>query len=130
MGIAKLMGSIGKKKIVAQQIVPAGKPGGICAVLDYPQPGEKITVPHYTFRVGTTGDIARVEISLNTGPWQACRNAAGYWWYDWSGYTGGRYQLAVRAQTKDSQEFTSEPCKFQVALPTDAKPPRTSRAKP
>lgn len=130
MGIAKLMGAIGKKKNVAQKSEPAVKPGEVRATLDHPQQGEKITAPHYTFRVGTTGDIARVEISLNDGPWQACRNAVGYWWYDWADYAAGRYQAAARAETKDGQVFTSEPCKFQVALPADAKPPRTPRAKP
>lgn len=130
MGITKMVGSMIKKKTAAPKAEDTVKPGEICAVLDYPQQGEKITAPHYTFRVGTIGDISRVEISLNDGPWQACRNAAGYWWYDWSGYTAGRYQLAVRAQTIDNQEFTSEPCKFQVALATEAKQPKTPRAKP
>ncbi len=129
MGIAKMVESMKKKKAAAPETGNTVKPGEICAVLDYPQQGEKITVPHYTFRVGTIGDIARVEISLNDGPWQACRNAAGYWWYDWSGYTGGRYQLAVRAQTKDNREFTAEPCKFQVALATDVKQPKTPKLK-
>lgn len=84
MGIAKMVWSMNKKKTAAPNIADTVKPGEICAMLDYPQQGEKITAPHYTFRIGTVGDIARVEISLNDGPWQACRNAAGYWWYDWS----------------------------------------------
>lgn len=129
MGIAKLIGSISKKKILARQIMPAVKTSEVRATLDHPQQGENITAPHYTFRIGAAGDTARVEISLNDGPWQPCRNSVGYWWYDWSGYAGGRYQAAVRAQTKDNQVFTSEPCKFQVALPTEAKPPRTPRAR-
>lgn len=128
MGITKMVGSMIKKKTAAPEAGVTVRSGEACAVLDYPQPGEKITAPHYAFRIGTIGDIARVEISLNAGPWQACRNAAGYWWYDWSGYTGGRYQLAVRAQTKDNREFTSAPCKFQVALATDVKQPKTPKA--
>lgn len=130
MGIAKMVWSINKKKTAAPKPVDTVKPGEVCAMLDHPQQGEKITAPQYTFRVGTAGDIERVEISIDEGPWQICRNAVGYWWYDWSGYTSGRYQLAVRAQTKDNREFTSEPCKFQVALATDVKQPRTPRAKP
>lgn len=128
MGIAKMVWSMNKKKTAAPKIADTVKPGEVCAVLDHPQQGEKITAPHYTFRVGTIGDIARVEISLDAGPWQACRNAVGYWWYDWSGYTSGRYQLAVRAQTKDNQEVISAPCKFQVALATDVKRPKTPKA--
>lgn len=129
MGIAKLIGSIGKKKIVAQQIVPAVKNSEGRAVLDHPQQGEKITTPHYTFRMGTIGDIARVEISLNEGPWKACRNAVGYWWYDWADYAGGRYQVVARAHAKDGQIFTSEPCKFQVILATDVEQPKTPKVK-
>ena len=116
MGIAKMVWSMNKKKTVAPKIADTVKSGVVCAVLDHPQQGENITAPHYTFRVGTLGDITRVEISINEGPWLPCRNSVGYWWYDWSGYAGGRHQAAVRAQTKDNQEFTSEPCKFQVAL--------------
>lgn len=129
MGIAKMIGAIGKKKVTAQKIEPVVKTGEICAVLDHPQQGEKITAPRYTFRVGTIGAIERVEISLNQGPWEPCRNSVGYWWYDWSGYTAGRYQLAVRAQTKDNQEFTSEPCKFQVVPGTEQKQPKAPKVK-
>lgn len=128
MGIPKMVWSINKKKTAAPETGVVVKPGGLCAVVDHPQQGEKITAPHYTFRVGTNGDIARVEISLNAGPWQACRNAVGYWWYDWSGYTSGRYQLTVRAQTKDNQEFISAPCKFQVVLAADVKQAKTVKA--
>lgn len=114
MGIAKLIGSMGKKKIEGQKIGPVVKTDEVRAVLDHPQQGEKITAPRYTFRIGTLGGIERVEISLNAGPWQACRHSVGYWWYDWADYAAGRYQAAVRAQTKDGQLFTSGPCKFQV----------------
>jgi len=127
MGIAKMVWSMNKKKTAAPKIADAVKPSEVCAVLDHPQQGEKITAPHYTFRVGTIGEITRVEISLNTGPWQACRNSVGYWWYDWADYAAGKYQAAVRAQTKDGQVFTSEPCKFQVALAIEAKQPKTPK---
>lgn len=129
MGIAKMVWSMNKKKTTAPKVVDEIKPSEICAVLDHPQQGEKITVPQYTFRVGTIGAIVRVEISLNDGPWKACRNAVGYWWYDWTDYAAGRYQAAVRAQTKDGHLFTTEPCKFQVALATDVKQPRTPKMK-
>lgn len=115
MGIVKMVWSMNKKKTAAPKVADTVKPVEVCAVLDYPQQGEKITAPHYTFRVGTIGDIARVEISLNEGPWQACRDAAGYWWYDWADYAGGRYQVVARAHAKDGQIFTSEPRDFQVA---------------
>ena len=114
MGISKLIRSISERKTVPHEPGDTVKTGGVCAVLDHPQQGERITAPHYTFRVGTSGEIERVEISINKGPWQPCRNSAGYWWYDWSGYTDGRYQAVARARAKNNQVFTSEPSKFQV----------------
>jgi len=130
MGIAKLIGAIGKKKTVGQKIAPVVKTDAVRAILDHPQQGEKITTPRYTFRIGTLGAIERVEISLNEGPWQACRNAVGYWWYDWADYAAGRYQAVVKAQTKDGQAFTSELYKFQAVSGTANKQPRAPKANP
>ena len=122
MGITKMIKSIGRRKTAPRETEAAVKTGGVSAVLDHPQQGEKITAPQYTFRIGTLGDIELVAISINQGPWQPCRNAAGYWWYDWAGYTVGRYQAEVKAQTKDGRAFTSGPCKFQVVLEPGGKP--------
>lgn len=127
MGITKMIRAIGKKKTVTRETEAATKANGVCAVLDHPQQGEKITAPQYTFRIGTLGDIELVAISINQGPWQPCRNSSGYWWYDWAGYTGGRYQAEVKAQTKDGRFFTSEPYKFQVAFETNGKQPKTPK---
>ncbi|HAF96697.1 MAG TPA: hypothetical protein DER10_10265 [Elusimicrobia bacterium] len=130
MGIAKLIGAISKKKVVGQKLGPVVKTGEGRAILDHPQQGEKISAPRYTFRIGAVGAIERVELSVNEGPWQPCRNSVGYWWYDWADYAAGRYQAAVRAQTKDGQVFTSEPCKFQVVSGTANKQPRAPKANP
>lgn len=121
MGITKMISAIGIRKTAAPETKAAARTGGVSAVLDHPKQGENITAPQYTFRIGTLGDIELVAISINNGPWQPCRNAAGYWWYDWAGYTGGRYQAEVKAQTKDGRFFTSEPYKFQVAFETNRK---------
>lgn len=115
MGIAKMVWSMNKKKTAAPKLGDTVKPGEVCAILDHPQQGEKITASQYTFRIGTIGAIERIEISLNEGPWQACRHSVGYWWYDWADYAAGRFQAVVKAQTKDGQTFTSTPSKFQVA---------------
>ena len=114
MGIAKMVWSITKKKTAVNKTVDVVKPSEVCVVLDHPQQGEKITAPHYTFRAGVSGDIERVEISINKEPGQSCRHSVGYWWYDWSGYKAGRYQVEARAWTKDGQVFTSELRNFQV----------------
>jgi len=130
MGIAKMVWSMNKKKTAAPKLVDTVKPSEVSAVLDHPQQGEKITAPRYTFRIGAVGAVERVEISLNEGPWQACRNAVGYWWYDWADYAAGRYQAVVKGQTKDGQAFTSEPCKFQVVSGTANKQSRAPKTNP
>ncbi|OGR44335.1 MAG: hypothetical protein A2X35_02605 [Elusimicrobia bacterium GWA2_61_42] len=121
MGITKLIKAISKRKIAPNKSGAAPAGGGGRTILDHPQRGEKITSPQYTFRVGATGDIERVEISIDHGAWQPCRYSVGYWWYDWAGYTDGRYQAETRARTKDGRLLTAEPCKFQVAAGLDGK---------
>lgn len=121
MGITKLIRSMGKKKTAPDRTGAVITGGGTRAVLDHPQQGEIITSPQYTFRVGTAGDIELVAVSIDQGPWRPCRNSAGYWWYDWSGYTEGSYQAEAKAQTEDGRVVTSGLCKFQVAFGTDGK---------
>ena len=129
MGITKMMWSTSKKKTETNKTKDAVKPVEVRAVLDHPQQGEKITAPQYTFRIGTLGDIELVAISINNGPWQPCRNAAGYWWYDWAGYTEGRYQAEAEAQTKDGRVFMTGQRNFQVVFGTGGKQTRTTKAK-
>jgi len=114
MRILKLLKPGSKTKTGANEIAAAVKAAGSCVVLDHPQQGEKITAPAYTFRIGTSGDITQVEISIDQGPWQTCRHSVGYWWYDWSSYLVGRHQAVARAKAKDGQMITLEPRKFQV----------------
>ncbi|MFH1619409.1 MAG: hypothetical protein ABIG11_05840 [bacterium] len=114
MVITELLRPGSKRKTATPETGETAKTRKGCVVLDHPQHDEKITSPHYTFRIGATGDMQRVEISLNDGPWQACRHSVGYWWYDWSGYAGGRHQAEVRAWTKNGRVLTSEPRNFQV----------------
>lgn len=116
MGIARLIRSMGKGKTAPNKTGAATAGVGGRVILDHPQRGEKITSPQYTFRVGATGDTERVEISINKGAWQRCRHSVGYWWYDWAGYTDGRYQAAVRAYTKNGPVPASDPAKFLVVL--------------
>ena len=78
--------------------------------IDYPQESEHITSPDYTFRIEAKR-ASQVEISIDNDAWRPCRQAEGYWWYDWSGYMPGKYQAAakIRAQI-DGQQSTSTLC--------------------
>ncbi|MDD5210566.1 MAG: hypothetical protein PHV36_14345 [Elusimicrobiales bacterium] len=129
MGITKMLWSTSKKETEIAKTKEAVKPAGARAMLDHPQQGEKITAPQYTFRIGTIGDIELVAISINNGPWQPCRNSSGYWWYDWAGYTAGKYQAEAKAQTKDGRVFTTGQCNFQVVSGMGEKQTRTPKTK-
>lgn len=110
-----------KRKQAASQNAatpPAENNGRV--MLDYPQSGETVNSPSYTFRVGTSGDMERVEILIQQGAWQLCRHAEGYWWHDWSGYGDGEYHVAARAHMRDGRVIIAEPREFRVALPRQA----------
>ncbi len=88
---------------------------GLLAV-EYPRQGEKITSSDYTVRVFAPETAQKVGISIDQGPWKSCRQAAGYWWYDWSGFDDGPHQIAVSMTTPDGQRILAEPHEFEVAL--------------
>ncbi|HBA62017.1 MAG TPA: hypothetical protein DCZ92_14625 [Elusimicrobia bacterium] len=121
MGITKMIKTIRRNKNTASGTATAAETGARAA-LDYPKQGEEICAPQYTFRAGAVGAVERVELSINRGPWQACRYSVGYWWYDWAGYSSGRYQAEVKARLKSGGMVASGPVKFQVILGTDGKP--------
>ncbi|HOW27353.1 MAG TPA: hypothetical protein PK876_02475 [Elusimicrobiota bacterium] len=63
-------------------------------VIDYPMEGE-IIGPCYTVRIGAY-PTPKVEVSIDGKDWCACRESAGYWWFDWSGYTPGPHTVEAR----------------------------------
>lgn len=82
--------------------------------LDYPRKNEKITSKHYTFRISVPGPAKNVEVSINQGPWQACRNSVGYWWYDWSQYSPGEHKAVIRAHAPNGEKIVSKPHEIVV----------------
>ena len=85
--------------------------------IDYPTSGETVTAPTYTFRVGATEPLIEAEISIDRGPWERCRHACGFWWYDWSSYGSGAHTVAARGTTRSGQTVNSTFLRFDVALP-------------
>jgi len=69
--------------------------------MDYPQEGETITSRDYTLRISAAPQAKLVEACIDQGPWLPCREAAGFWWYDWSGFAAGRHQLRARMTDQD-----------------------------
>lgn len=68
--------------------------------LDLPVPGEAVTAPHYALRVSAP-EAALVAVSIDGGGWLPCRFAAGFWWYEWSGYAPGRHVIGVQSRGVD-----------------------------
>ncbi|HAM36570.1 MAG TPA: hypothetical protein DEB40_14760 [Elusimicrobia bacterium] len=72
-------------------------------MLDYPTEGEVITSASYTFRISAPKNGDKIEVSINQGEWLPCRQEGGYWWYDWSGYEPGEYQIRARMHAADGK---------------------------
>jgi len=87
------------------------KPGAATneyVLVDHPRNLENITSRHYTIRVSANDARASVDVSINDGPWQACRHAVGYWWYDWAGFTPGTHQIVARTRTTGGEYLISK----------------------
>jgi hypothetical protein len=76
--------------------------------IDYPQQGEKVQVGHYAVRIsGCTGEC---QVSIDDGDWQNCRNAEGFWWYDWSADQPGTHRISVRTRIGAAWVKTNRSC--------------------
>jgi hypothetical protein len=84
--------------------------------VEYPAADEVVTSGHYTFRVAATEALVEAEISIDRGPWQPCRHACGFWWYDWAGYGAGPHQVAARGVTRDGRALNSTFRRFDVSF--------------
>jgi len=64
-------------------------------VIDHPKENEIINHPHYTIKIGVSGE-GNVEVSIDGGDWKSCRQAGGFWWYDWANYPSMTHKIIVR----------------------------------
>ncbi|MDT8286078.1 MAG: hypothetical protein RQ748_03120 [Elusimicrobiales bacterium] len=76
-------------------------------VLDYPKNLETITARHYAVRIGS-GDCVGMDLSIDDQPWQPCRWAVGYWWYDWNNFAPGTHQLVARMHKSNGDYVLSK----------------------
>ncbi len=82
-------------------------------VIDHPKNMETITSRHYTIRIGS-GECCRTEISIDDQPWQSCRYAVGFWWYDWHSYSTGFHQAVARIHKNNGEYIISKRRRFKV----------------
>lgn len=109
------MAKSGKENVSKKRRIPVGALTVESVGIDYPQQNETVTSPDYVIRVAAPMGASEVEISLNQGPWQACRAAAGYWWFDWSGYSNGEHEVVARCQDASGRLLRGTPHEFFVA---------------
>lgn len=95
-------------------------------IVDFPQEKEVISSAEYTLRLGASPDAQNVEVSIDGGDWRACRQAVGYWWFDWSGYSKVAHKLSARVMTQDGRTIYGDPRAFSVRLPKPAGAPTAS----
>jgi hypothetical protein len=85
-----------------------------CVTIDHPKNLETITARHYTIRISAE-NANGLDISINDGPWQACRHSVGFWWYDWSNFQPGTHQLVARMHTNNGEYLISKRRRCKVA---------------
>jgi hypothetical protein len=82
--------------------------------VEFPREAEVISLPDYTFNIVATPEIDGVEVSIDQGPWTACREALGVWWYDWSGFAKGDHEIVARTRKGGSVMDNSDRRRFNV----------------
>ncbi len=83
--------------------------------IDYPQNNETVYCGHYCFRLGSRKPCSAMQVSINGGEWQNCRQANGYWWYDWWNFNTGNFYIEAKAYVDGKEEQTAKR-KFKVTL--------------
>ena len=80
---------------IPKQPKAAEKKQDLFVTIDYPQEAEIVSGLVYGMRIGAS-DGGTVEVSVNGGDWSPCRNAGGYWWFDWGYYKPGPHTITAR----------------------------------
>jgi hypothetical protein len=83
--------------------------------IDFPKANSQVYCGHYCFRLGSLPSADWVRISINGGAWHDCRNANGYWWFDWWNFETGKF-FANAIAIIDGEEVKSSTRKFKVIL--------------
>jgi hypothetical protein len=78
------------------------------AAVDYPQEGEFLQAGHYAVRVSAPG-ATEAQISIDEGPWQACRESSGFFWFDWDPEATGGHRIAAQARVGKGRWVKAEP---------------------
>lgn len=87
----------------------------IQVIVDHPAENEVIQSDDYTFRITPSDRVSMIELSINGGKWQTCREALGYWWFDWRAAEPGDYQAEVKVRLEDGSAVVVARRRFMCA---------------
>jgi hypothetical protein len=83
------------KQVVASQ---GKKVDAVVQILiDYPKENEKVFKGSYGIRISAEPH-SEVEISIDGADWQPCREAVGYWWFDWKPGITSSFKIIARSR--------------------------------
>ncbi|HAH06507.1 MAG TPA: hypothetical protein DCM05_08270 [Elusimicrobia bacterium] len=82
--------------------------------IEYPQEGEAVSHPTYTFQIQVAEGARHVRLSIDGGPWLACRESLGLWWFDWHGYGPGEHEARARIEKPGEFVMHSDLRRFRV----------------
>jgi hypothetical protein len=81
--------------------------------VDFPKEGEQVLVGIYAIRISARPQ-SEVEVSVNDGEWEACRNSVGHWWFDWIPNEASTCKIVARCRTGKGRWQKSEERLCQV----------------
>jgi len=82
--------------------------------IEFPREGEVVAPPVYTFQIVAAPGAGEVELSIDQGDWLPCRESLGLWWFDWSDFDKGVYEVIARTRTAEGVYTVSAPRQFRV----------------
>ena len=82
--------------------------------VECPGAGDVIARPSYTIKVAATSGVAGVDVSIDQGDWMPCREALGFWWFDWNGFDKGEHELSARSRMGDGLTANAVPRLFSA----------------
>ena len=86
--------------------------------VNYPEQDEQIMGADYSVRVSAPESARSVEVSVDQGVWLPCRQAIGYWWYDWTGFAEGEHEVVARCEAENGGKTRSDAKEFFVVRRT------------
>ncbi|PCI31999.1 MAG: hypothetical protein COB53_12760 [Elusimicrobia bacterium] len=116
----------GKKKVVKKKVDAGRKISGRAkrtsvkageVHIDFPREDDVLpTSGHYAVRIGgNTNTNTSVEVSFDNKKWFQCRQAAGYYWFDWYPTKIAGVTLVARCKNGGRAAKRSAPRKVRIA---------------